>query len=96
MNMSDTYAHQAPLQWSAALSLEMPMMDETHQEFVELLSKVVLSPDVSLLAAWSKLIEHTQAHFDQEDRWMQATGFAPGNCHASQHSVILQVMREGE
>ena len=96
MNMSDTHAHQAPLQWSAALSLEMPVMDETHQEFVVLLSKVVLSPDVSLLAAWSKLIEHTQAHFDQEDRWMQATGFAPGNCHASQHSVILQVMREGE
>ena len=96
MNMSDTHANQAPLQWSAALSLEMPVMDETHQEFVELLSRVVLSPDVTLVAAWSDLIAHTQAHFDQEDRWMQATGFAPDNCHSSQHSVILQVMREGE
>jgi hemerythrin len=26
---------------------------------------------------------------------MAQTGFAAGNCHATQHSVILQVMREG-
>jgi hypothetical protein len=27
---------------------------------------------------------------------MQHTGFAPANCHSTQHKVILQVMREGE
>ena len=96
MNLSDTQASQTPLQWSAALSLDMPLMDDTHQEFVELLASVVQSTDTSLVAAWSALITHTQAHFDKEDQWMQATGFAPGNCHASQHLVILQVMREGE
>lgn len=84
-----------PLQWSDALSLDMPLMDETHQEFVDLLAKVVESPDDTLLTRWALLIDHTQDHFDREDQWMAATGFASGNCHASQHSIILQVMREG-
>jgi hemerythrin-like metal-binding protein len=83
------------LQWSDALCLEMPLMDITHQEFVALLAKVMLAPDARLPAAWDDLIDHTQAHFDQEDRWMAETGFAAGNCHATQHKIILQVMREG-
>jgi hemerythrin-like metal-binding protein len=83
------------LQWSDALCLEMPLMDRTHQEFVVLLDNAVKAPDTSLLTAWAHLIDHTQTHFDQEDRWMAETGFAPGNCHATQHQIILQVMREG-
>jgi hemerythrin-like metal-binding protein len=85
-----------PLQWTEALSLEMPLMDRTHQEFVALLADTVMAPDATLLTEWTRLIEHTQAHFDQEDRWMAETGFAAGNCHATQHQIILQVMREGE
>lgn len=85
-----------PLQWTEALSLEMPLMDRTHQEFVALLADAVMAPDATLLTEWTRLIEHTQAHFDQEDRWMAETGFAAGNCHATQHQIILQVMREGE
>ena len=83
------------LEWSEALSLEMPLMDVTHQEFVELLAKVVRAPDETLLSAWATLIDHTDDHFGREDQWMLDTGFAAGNCHSSQHSIILQVMREG-
>ena len=84
-----------PLQWSDALSLDMPLMDSTHEEFVELLAQVVKAPDDTLLSEWARLIDHTQEHFDREDQWMAATGFASGNCHGTQHNVILQVMREG-
>jgi hemerythrin-like metal-binding protein len=84
-----------PLQWSEELSLDMPLMDSTHQEFVDLLAEVVQAPDETLLTRWALLIDHTQEHFDREDRWMSETGFSAGNCHATQHSVILQVMREG-
>ncbi len=83
------------LVWSDALSLSMPVMDATHQEFVELLAQVQGSGDASLREHWQALIAHTDAHFAQEDRWMQATGFAPGNCHSTQHEVVLKVMREG-
>ena len=85
----------ASLEWNAALILDFPVMDEVHEEFVTLLAQVEAAGDEQLCALWEELIAHTQHHFDQEDRWMQATGFATGNCHSQQHKVVLAVMREG-
>ena len=85
----------ALLEWSDALSLDLPLMDDTHHEFVELLALVEAAPDATLRQAWQDLIDHTDGHFGQEDAWMQATRFASGNCHSMQHKVVLQVMREG-
>lgn len=85
----------AGLQWSEALWLDLPLMDDTHREFVNLLAQVKRSDDAQLPEAWDTLITHTEAHFGQEDAWMQATRFASSNCHSMQHSVVLQVMREG-
>lgn len=83
------------LVWSDALSLSMPVMDTTHQEFVDLLAEVEAADDASLLQKWQALIEHTDEHFAREDKWMLDTGFAPANCHSSQHAVVLKVLREG-
>jgi hemerythrin-like metal-binding protein len=83
------------LVWSDTLSLSMPVMDQTHQEFVDLLTTVQTASDEALPDAWQALIDHTDEHFAREDQWMQATGFAPGNCHSSQHAVVLKVLREG-
>ncbi|WP_027014538.1 hemerythrin domain-containing protein [Comamonas composti] len=85
----------AGLEWTQALVLNLPAMDAVHEEFVELLARTAAAPDEQLCALWDELIEHTQQHFDQEDRWMQAARFASGNCHSTQHKVVLQVMREG-
>ena len=85
----------ASLEWTPALVLDLPAMDMVHEEFVALLGKVEAAPDQHLRALWDELIEHTQLHFDQEDRWMQTTGFATSNCHSQQHKVVLAVMREG-
>ncbi len=83
------------LAWSDALSLSMPVMDQTHVEFVELLAVVQQAEDADLVAHWQALVEHTEEHFAQEDRWMLATGFAPGSCHLTQHAVVLKVLKEG-
>ncbi len=85
----------AHLEWSDALSLDLPFMDDTHREFVDLLSVAQHATDQALPVAWQSLIDHTDVHFGQEDRWMQATRFAASNCHSMQHKVVLQVMREG-
>ena len=82
------------LVWSDALSLSMPVMDDTHHEFVDLLAAAEAAGDDALPQAWQTLIAHTAEHFAREDRWMSATGFAPGNCHATQHAVVLQVLRD--
>ncbi len=83
------------LQWSDTLALDLPLMDETHHEFVDLLAKVVMADDDKLLHLWRDLVAHTDAHFEREDCWMRATGFSSSNCHTTQHQVVLQVMREG-
>lgn len=83
------------LTWTDALALELPAMDDTHREFVELLAVVARAGDSELVDAWAALVEHTDHHFAQEDRWMRQTGFASVNCHTTQHGVVLGVMREG-
>jgi len=83
------------LQWSDALSLDLPVMDDTHREFVDLLAQVETANDEALLTHWRTLVDHTDEHFTREDQWMQATRFSSSNCHSMQHKVVLQVMREG-
>jgi hemerythrin-like metal-binding protein len=83
------------LEWSDALALDLPAMDDTHREFVELLAEVENSADDMLLTRWRALFDHTEEHFNREDQWMQDTRFSSTNCHSVQHRVVLQVMREG-
>jgi hemerythrin-like metal-binding protein len=83
------------LQWSDTLALDLPVMDDTHREFVDLLAAVETAGDDTLLAHWRTLVDHTDEHFSREDRWMQDTRFSATNCHSVQHKVVLQVMREG-
>lgn len=85
------------LTWSDALAVQHAAMDTTHQEFVEHVQSVEAAlggPANVLLQRYDALIEHTVEHFGQEDRWMVATGFAPENCHTSQHRHVLAVLRE--
>jgi hemerythrin-like metal-binding protein len=95
--LTDTLAptREASLAWSDALVLDLDFMDDTHREFVDLLAAVETADDADLLARFAALIEHTDDHFGREDRWMRDTQFASGNCHTLQHTVVLQVMREG-
>jgi hemerythrin-like metal-binding protein len=83
------------LQWTDALLLDLPLMDDTHREFVDLLAQVEDAGDATLLDAWQTLIDHTDEHFSREDEWMRHTRFASSNCHTMQHEVVLKVMREG-
>lgn len=86
---------EVTLAWSDALSLELDFMDNTHREFVDLLAATELAGDDSVLERFSALIDHTDDHFGREDQWMKDTHFSSSNCHAMQHNVVLQVMREG-
>lgn len=83
------------LEWSDDFVLNVPQMDSTHQEFVELLKTVEDASDGAVLAAWRDLVAHTEEHFSREDHWMAQTRFAASNCHTMQHKVVLQVMQQG-
>ena len=83
------------LAWSDDLALGIEQMDQTHQEFVALRAAVEAATDEQLLQRWKDLIDHTQIHFDNEDKWMRDTNFAASNCHTTHHKAVLDVMREG-
>ena len=80
------------LDWTAALSVGDARMDDTHEEFVSMLNQLLATPPNEQLPLYLRFIEHTVAHFAQEERWMLATGFSADNCHAGHHATILETM----
>lgn len=83
------------LSWQPEFALQQPRMDHTHVEFVELLAAVENAPPGAAAdAALRALLDHTESHFEQEERWMEQLGFASENCHSMQHESVLQVLRE--
>jgi hemerythrin-like metal-binding protein len=96
--MNTTATPEAPaanttgLTWAPALSVGDARMDETHEEFVSMLNQLLATPQSEQLPPYLQFVEHTKAHFAQEERWMLATGFTPDNCHASHHATILETL----
>ena len=58
------------LTWSDELSLGVAAMDATHVEFVDLLAQTEAASDADLLDHWARLVEHTDSHFANEDRYL--------------------------
>jgi hemerythrin-like metal-binding protein len=82
------------LEWSESLALGHGVMDETHKEFVDLLNRVGAAGEADLLEQLDAFIAHTEAHFSQEEAWMEAMQFPPLGCHRSEHEGVLEIMRE--
>lgn len=80
------------LTWAANLQTGDARMDETHEEFVNMLNQLLATPQSEQLPLYLQFVEHTKAHFAQEERWMLATGFTADNCHASHHATILETL----
>ena len=95
--MDATTTHEAPAQaagldWTPQLQTGDHRMDDTHEEFVEMLNRLLATPQDQQLPLYREFVAHTVEHFAQEERWMVATGFAPDNCHASHHATILETL----
>ncbi|MFN4063457.1 cation-binding hemerythrin HHE [Azoarcus communis] len=82
----------AQMQWTEQLELGLGRMDDTHREFVDLYNQVASAPAEQFLARLDAFIEHTEAHFDQENRWMEKVNF-PG-CHRAEHDRVMVVLRD--
>ena len=76
------------------LALGVERMDATHREFVDQLNALAQAADDAFLGLLDAFIVHTEGHFDQESRWMRATGFPALHCHEAEHEGVLGVMRD--
>ena len=79
--------------WTDSLHTGDARMDETHQEFVDMINQILATPEDQQLPVYKAFLNHTVEHFAQEERWMLATGFSEDNCHAEHHATILETMR---
>jgi hemerythrin len=82
------------IEWSQDLVLGQPAMDDTHREFVALLNRLGAAGEGELLARLDEFIAHTEAHFSQEETWMEAMQFPPLHCHRAEHDGVLEIMRD--
>ncbi len=80
------------LQWTDSLENGLAPMDATHREFVDLFNAVAGAPADGFLAALDTFIAHTEAHFAQENRWMEAVDFPA--CHRAEHDRVLVVLHD--
>lgn len=81
------------LPWSSDYELGIVAMDGTHREFAALLNQLDDVPPENAADRLDALIRHTEAHFEQEDTWMETSGFPQLHCHRSEHERVLQVLR---
>lgn len=82
------------LPWSSSYELGIDAMDDTHREFAALVNEFHDVPAEDVTARLEALIRHTEAHFAQEDVWMEASGFPPLHCHRNEHERVLEVLCE--
>ena len=64
-------------------------MDDTHKEFVKLVNQLSRAPDSQFSDLFDSLIDHTQKHFTQEERFMLESRFPAYAEHNDEHMRIL-------
>jgi hemerythrin-like metal-binding protein len=69
--------------------LGQKLMDETHRAFVNLVNRLGKSGKEEFVELFAKLVIHTEAHFDQENRWMEESGFPATREHIDEHQRVL-------
>lgn len=83
-----------PLVWSDAHVLGYAPMDDIHEAFVDIVGRMQLAADDELPVLLDSFVQHAEAHFEEENRWMVDTQFPPRACHIEQHNAVLNSAAE--
>ncbi len=84
----------ATLLWSDARLLGFKPMDEIHEEFYTVTRGLLVCSASTVDDALAAFQEHAERHFQEEDQWMESTGFPPRDCHIQEHAAVLKSTRE--
>jgi hemerythrin len=89
--------------WKDDYLLGYVPMDDTHREFVEHLNALLTCADPDLAGRLEAFAKHADAHFADENAWMEKTDFPPKQCHVDEHAAVMQsvyqvleVVRQGD
>jgi hemerythrin-like metal-binding protein len=90
----DADAQPTAMPWGDEFLLGYDPMDTIHREFVELLSLLLEAAPEQMPTLLDAVAQHTQAHFELEDSWMEETQFPPRQCHMDEHAAVLKSIHE--
>lgn len=74
------------------LSLGIDAMDEKHDDFLEILSFIKVSPKGDFLTLFKEMIIQTKEHFAFEERLMRENNFYGLEEHLQEHHTLLGEM----
>ena len=80
--------------WSDKFILGYRPIDETHEEFVDLVRQMEAAADPDLPPLLALFAEHAKAHFDLENQLMVETEFPPRDCHIDEHAAVMKSIEE--
>jgi hemerythrin len=81
---------QSGMTWTDDYLLGFDPMDDTHQEFVDLVDALLTCADEDMPRHLDAFIAHAESHFGQEKAWMEETGFPATECHVDEHAAVYQ------
>ncbi|WER46581.1 hemerythrin domain-containing protein [Cupriavidus sp. WKF15] len=94
MTFAHAKAHEVTLAWNDKLKLGLAAMDDTHEEFVEIVNEMLTCADEDVARCLDLFERHAEAHFLQEEMWMQTSGFPSMDCHVKEHEAVVASVRE--
>jgi hemerythrin len=83
-------SHPNEFRWNDSYLLGYGPMDDTHREFVEVVNALRTCADAELVTHLEAFARHAEAHFAEEDGWMERTDFPPKQCHVDEHAAVLK------
>lgn len=82
------------IEWNDQFELGVVCMDDEHREFINQLNRLNAASIGELSSLFAQLVEHTERHFAQEERWMLESGFIQVTLHRDEHERVLEILRE--
>ena len=72
----------------------VPSMVETHDEFIALVNRLGEARDEEFGDLFNQLLEHTEEHFNSENKLMETYRFPPIHIHMEEHQRVLGELRQ--
>ena len=83
-----------PFIWTDQFLLGYAPMDDTHREFVDTVAAMLEGTDADFASCLDAFIRHAEAHFEDERKWMEETGFPAMQCHVDEHGAVMKSVYE--
>lgn len=82
------------LTWTDAMLLGHGPIDETHQEFVDVVNALAHCTSDTAAACLQDLEAHVYSHFELEKAWMGKTDFPAAECHIDEHERVMDAVQK--